>query len=91
MSCGRPHDTSCDEVLAAVYEYIDGEVDASSRARIQAHLAECGPCLEEYGLDELVKEIVHRSCGHDPVPAHLRARVLATIQLNGGGPAPAAG
>lgn len=84
MSCGWPHETSCEEVLAAVYEYIDGEVDAQRRSRIEQHLAECGSCLEEYGLDELIKQLVHRSCGSDPVPAHLRERVLATIQRYGG-------
>jgi mycothiol system anti-sigma-R factor len=67
-----------------VYEYIDGEVDVQRRSRIEQHLAECGSCLEEYGLDELIKQLVHRSCGSDPVPAHLRERVLATIQRHGG-------
>ena len=27
MSCGKPHEVPCTEVLALVYSYIDGEMD----------------------------------------------------------------
>ena len=49
-------------------------------AKIRQHLEECGPCLEEYGLDELVKKLVHKHCGHDRVPDELRAKVLIRIR-----------
>ena len=74
MSCGNPHETPCDEVLARVYEFIDGE----RRHQIKHHLDECGPCLAEFGLEEQVKAIVKRSCS-DPAPAELRAKVLRHI------------
>ncbi|MHB1615483.1 MAG: mycothiol system anti-sigma-R factor [Actinomycetes bacterium] len=79
MSCGRPHDTSCDEVLAMVYEYLDDEiVDHDQRERIHAHLDECGPCLKKYGLEEAVRSLVRRSCA-EHAPVDLRVRVLARI------------
>jgi mycothiol system anti-sigma-R factor len=80
MSCGNPHETPCSEVLARVYDYIDGELDVSNYAEIRKHLDECGPCLREYGLEEVVKKLVHKHCGHDLVPSDLRARVLTRIQ-----------
>jgi mycothiol system anti-sigma-R factor len=79
MSCGKPHDVPCTEVLAMVYSYIDGEMEDSSYSEIRQHLDECGPCLREYGLDELVKKLVHKCCGHDPVPGELRTKVLTRI------------
>ena len=79
MSCGKPHDVPCTEVLAMVYSYIDGEMEDSSYTEIRQHLDECGPCLREYGLDELVKKLVHKCCGHDPVPGELRTKVLTRI------------
>ncbi len=79
MSCGNPHEVPCTEVLAMVYSYIDGEMDDSSYAGIRQHLDECGPCLREYGLDELVKKLVHKCCGHEPVPGELRVKVLTRI------------
>lgn len=81
MSCGNPHETPCSEVLGKVYDYLDGELNGSvGYAEIRQHLHECGPCLREYGLEEVVKKLVHKHCGHDLVPSDLRARVLVRIQ-----------
>ncbi len=79
MSCGKPHEVPCTEVLAMVYSYIDGEMDDSGCADIRVHLDECGPCLREYGLEELVKRLVHNCCGREAVPGELRTKVLARI------------
>ncbi len=79
MSCGNPHEVPCTEVLAMVYSYIDGEMDDGSCAEIRQHLDECGPCLREYGLDELVKKLVHKCCGQEPVPGELRTKVLTRL------------
>lgn len=78
MSCGKPHETPCADVLDRVYEYIDGELDRERVHVIKEHLDECGPCLQEFGLEEAVKAIVKRSCS-DPAPAELRHKVLANI------------
>jgi mycothiol system anti-sigma-R factor len=80
MSCGTPHETPCSEVLDRVYNYLDGELGDVSRAEIRQHLDECGPCLREYGLEEAVKRLVHKHCGHDVVPQDLRIKVLIRIQ-----------
>jgi len=79
MSCGKPHDVPCTEVLATVYSYLDGEMDDSDYRQIRVHLEECGPCLREYGLEELVKKLVHKCCGQEAVPGELRAKVLTRI------------
>ncbi|HXA60762.1 MAG TPA: mycothiol system anti-sigma-R factor [Streptosporangiaceae bacterium] len=80
MSCGNHHDTPCSEVLDRVYTYLDGELDRSSCSEVKQHLDECGPCLREYGLEEVVKKLVNKSCGCEPVPSDLRAKVLDRIQ-----------
>jgi mycothiol system anti-sigma-R factor len=80
MSCGNPHEVPCSEVLDRVYSYLDGEMDQTSYSKVQVHLDECGPCLREYGLEEAVKRLVHRHCGHEQVPADLRAKVLTRIE-----------
>ena len=80
MSCGKHHDTPCGEVLDRVYTYLDGELDNDRIAEIRKHLDECGPCLEEYGLEEAVKRLVAKHCGCDPVPGDLRAKVLSRIE-----------
>ena len=80
MSCGNHHDTPCTEVLDRVYSYLDGELDDGGCSEVKQHLEECGPCLREYGLEEAVKKLVGKSCGCDPVPADLRAKVMGKIQ-----------
>src|SRR5262249_7734596 len=80
MSCGKPHETPCTEVLDRVYSYLDGELDAPDIAKIRQHLDECGPCLAEYGLDELVKQLVHKHCGQERVTAELPEKVLIGTQ-----------
>ncbi|WP_214409380.1 mycothiol system anti-sigma-R factor [Sphaerisporangium fuscum] len=80
MSCGKPHDTDCGEVLERVYTFLDGELDERRRADIRQHLDECGPCLEEYGLEKAVKQLIAKHCGCDTVPEDLRAKVLKRIE-----------
>jgi len=80
MSCGKPHEVPCSEVLARVYSYLDGEIEEQGLAQVRQHLDECGPCLREYGLEEAVKRLVHKCCGHEPAPSGLRAKVLIRIQ-----------
>jgi mycothiol system anti-sigma-R factor len=80
MSCGNPHEVDCSEILGLVYSYIDNELDQVDCRKVRQHLDECGPCLAKYGLEEAVKALVHRSCGHDAVPRDLRGKVLMRIQ-----------
>lgn len=80
MSCGKPHDVPCSEVLARVYSYLDGEIEDKSIAQIREHLDECGPCLREYGLEEAVKRLVQKCCGSEAAPSGLRTKVLVRIQ-----------
>lgn len=84
MSCGNPHDTDCAEVLARVYEYLDGELDEESLAAITHHLDECSPCLAEFGLERVVREVVQRSCRCSAAPEALRMSILSRIsQITG--------
>ena len=79
MSCGKPHETPCAEVLERLYAYLDEELAAPAYAKIRQHLDECGPCLREYGLEEAVKRLVQRCC-NEPAPSALRTKVLVRIR-----------
>lgn len=80
MSCGNHHDVDCAEILDKVYLYLDGEADELDCLAIHQHLHECGPCLRKYGLEQVVKAVVARSCGHDVTPHDLRTKVLFRIE-----------
>jgi anti-sigma factor (TIGR02949 family) len=53
----------------------------SDCTKFEVHFEECSPCLEKYGLEQAVKKLVKRCCGHDDVPSDLRAKVLGRIDL----------
>ncbi len=80
MSCGNPHERDCSEVLALVYGFLDGEIDDTNRAGIAQHLDECSPCLRQYGLEQAVKALVHRSCACEHAPDTLRVQIVARIR-----------
>ncbi|HEV8560599.1 MAG TPA: mycothiol system anti-sigma-R factor [Actinophytocola sp.] len=92
MSCGKPHETDCSEVLAEVWLFLDHECDQGRRAKLEQHLDECSPCLEHYGLDEHLKTLLASKCGGEHAPdalkERLRAKIRKTVLERGGVPSP---
>jgi mycothiol system anti-sigma-R factor len=79
MSCGKPHDQDCSEVLDRMFFFIDNELEQADCAQIQHHLDECWPCLEKFDLERTVKSLVARSCS-EHAPESLRDKVLLRIR-----------
>jgi mycothiol system anti-sigma-R factor len=84
MSCGEqgPGEVAgsdCSEVLHRVYEYLDGEMTQADTVKIRSHLEECGPCLQEYDLDQALKALVKRSCACEEAPVELRTSIMTRI------------
>jgi anti-sigma factor (TIGR02949 family) len=78
MTCQDPHDLDCRQTLDRLSEFIDGEVNPADHSQLSTHLAACGPCLDEYDVEMVVKALVARSCWQQ-APLELKARVLAQI------------
>ena len=74
-----PGDIDCDEVLRDVYLYLDDEQNEGLRDRVRHHLAECPPCLAQYGIEQDVRSLVARCCGGDRAPASLHERIRVRI------------
>ena len=53
----------------------------ATATKFEEHFDECSPCLEKYGLEQAVKKLVKRCCGHDDVPTDLRSKVMGRIEL----------
>jgi len=84
MACGDPIDlddgSQCSGVLRDVWLFLDNEMDAENRAKVQQHLDECSPCLVEAGLDQKLKQLLAKKCGGDRAPEQLRHRLVAQLQ-----------
>lgn len=72
-------DEPCADVLGRLYSFIDNELAEADAEEIRQHLADCGPCLREVGLERLVKGLIARSC-LERAPVELRQRVMFTIR-----------
>jgi mycothiol system anti-sigma-R factor len=79
MSCGKPHEVPCRQVLDDVYVYLDAECDREVGQRVKHHLEECGPCLREYGIEQEVKALVARCCSGEVSPDGLRERLRTKL------------
>jgi len=79
VSCGKPHEIDCGQILNEVYLFLDLECSDERRDAIQTHLDDCGPCLQEYGIEQEVKALVARCCGTDQAPTELRERLRVKI------------
>jgi mycothiol system anti-sigma-R factor len=70
----------CSAVIADVWVFLDHECDPASRARLQQHLDDCGPCLTQFGIEEQVKSLLGRKCGGEQAPTGLRSRLSERIR-----------
>jgi mycothiol system anti-sigma-R factor len=67
---------SCEEALAAIYEFLDGELDDMSRERVQAHFDVCGKCYPKLRFEESFRSAVQKASAGQAPPPDLRAKLL---------------
>jgi mycothiol system anti-sigma-R factor len=70
----------CSEALAEIFQLLDRECSPERDAELRRHIEDCPPCLEEYGIDEQLKELLARKCGGDHAPAELKHKLRASIR-----------
>jgi anti-sigma factor (TIGR02949 family) len=75
----HPDHMDCSQALLRMMEYVDGEMTADDARDFAAHLASCSPCLAEHDLDQVLREVVHRSCAQEQAPPQLRATIMQRI------------
>jgi anti-sigma factor (TIGR02949 family) len=79
---GAEHDEyDCSRARLQLYEYLDGEMNPDDCARISEHLQQCGPCLKEHDLDQMLKALVRRSCTCETAPMQLRIQIMSRITM----------
>ena len=89
MNPGVPLD--CEQVVRALWDYIDRRADAVSVAAIEAHLAECAGCRAHAEFEQrLVTSLSGLRRQHSD-PGRLREEVLKTLKAAGLGSDEAAG
>jgi mycothiol system anti-sigma-R factor len=73
------HRTSpCEEALAELYTFLDGELTDAKRHAISSHLESCNPCVEIFDFEAELRIVVSTKCT-EQVPESLRARISDAI------------
>ena len=73
-------ETDCEHALVHLNEYLDSEMTPEDERRMRAHVAHCAPCLAELSTEELVKQLVRRSCT-ERAPETLRVRIHEQLTI----------
>jgi len=73
--CGQ---MPCDEVLARLWEYIDGELDQQAMEELRGHLDLCECCFPQYDFHQAFKALVRRNC-QKPMPTSARRAVFERL------------
>jgi anti-sigma factor (TIGR02949 family) len=74
----EPEKLRCEEVIAHLLSYLDGEIDDAKRAQIDHHLEECRGCFSRAEFEKALRERV-RSAGNTQPPASLQERIKSLI------------
>ena len=78
-----PSYSNCRDLFAALSEYLDAELPAGDCAAIEAHIADCPPCIEF--VDSLKKTVkLCKDCGPaselPPLSDDVRTRLMEAYQ-----------
>lgn len=68
----------CEEVIAHLLTYLDGELDDAKRAQIDRHLEECRGCFSRAEFERELRKKVER-IGEAKAPAVLKKRIKSLI------------
>ena len=73
----------CDEALARMYEFLDGEINQVDVAeRIRFHLEDCPPCGDSFDFERRLKEVVRERLSEE-VPADVMDRLRTVVRSEG--------
>jgi mycothiol system anti-sigma-R factor len=81
--CGG--DPDCEQALAELYTYLDGELTVEHRTVIRTHIEVCSPCFERYSFESELRQVVSMRC-REQVPDSLRNRIADALRRELGGP-----
>jgi mycothiol system anti-sigma-R factor len=68
----------CEEVVAHLLQYLDGEIDAAKRVQIDWHLQECRGCYSRAEFEKALRAKIEQ-LGEKKAPATLQRRISSLI------------
>ena len=75
----EPDKIRCEEVIAHLFSYLDGEIDDAGRAQIDRHLEECRGCFSRAEFEKALRDRL-RQAGDTQASPSLQERIKALIE-----------
>lgn len=69
----------CEEAIAKLLEYLDGELDEDDRSQVERHLETCRGCFSRAEFEGRLRELAAET-GSAPAPESLRLRVRGLME-----------
>lgn len=79
-SHGVNSEGECEETLAKLYTFLDGEMTQARKAKIRHHLDECSPCLEAYEFESELRLMIAAK-SRDTCPDELRRKIAQILKF----------
>lgn len=76
----EPEEATCEESLAAVYEFLDGELEPDRMERVRRHLGKCRRCWPYYDFERLFLDRLHENGAGGRAGPGLARRVRALLE-----------
>lgn len=77
-------DLTCEEALARVYEYLDGELGADAHEEVRQHLERCRNCYPYFDFERLFLDYIHEIGAVEESRPGLEARVRELLANEAG-------
>ncbi len=73
----------CSDTERLLFEFVEGELDAETKRKLEIHISDCPPCLEYLDTYQRTIQLTHEH-GLPPVqiPPELQAKLQQFIQQN---------
>jgi anti-sigma factor (TIGR02949 family) len=75
----EPEKIRCEEVIARLLTYLDGEIGDAGRAQIDRHLDECRGCLSRAEFEKALRDRL-RQTGDAQASPSLQERIKALME-----------
>jgi anti-sigma factor (TIGR02949 family) len=80
-----PEELSCEEALALVYEYLDGELPLDWSDAVRKHVEKCRLCYPYFDFERMFLDYVHQAAeGSERASPELERRIRDLISGDSG-------
>jgi mycothiol system anti-sigma-R factor len=70
----------CSDAVRQLWQYLEGELPAQDRAKVDEHLAACLRCCGEAEFADELRRFLGSHGEDDAIPDAVRQRLLATLE-----------